>query len=182
IYRILEEYGGRAETTGDMGISKDNLGLLLQDTQWIEREQQQKELALIQRESERTQLSRETLHRWSGERAEAPALSRENREYAVQLELIHKSNRQVLEEEQIQELLQQNRSITHREITGEHVLKEKTINVQEIQNHQLLQRRNTEDISEIIDRGIKNQIGNLSDQIYHRLEKRLLNEKRRRGL
>ncbi|MBQ3105295.1 MAG: hypothetical protein IJC59_05470, partial [Lachnospiraceae bacterium] len=91
IYRILEEYGGRAETTGDMGISKDNLGLFLQDTQWIEREQQLKELALIQRESERTQLSRETLHRWTGERAEAPALSRENREYAVQLELIHKS-------------------------------------------------------------------------------------------
>ena len=46
---------------------------------------------------------------------------------------------------------------------------------------QLNIQKNNRDIAELIDRGVKRQIGVISDQVYHRLEKKLSNEKKRRG-
>ena len=42
-------------------------------------------------------------------------------------------------------------------------------------------RKENEDLSELVEKGIRQQMGVLSEQIYSRLEKRLQNEKKRRG-
>ena len=41
--------------------------------------------------------------------------------------------------------------------------------------------KETEDLTELIQKGVQRQIGTISDQIYTKLEKRLQNEKKRRG-
>ena len=49
------------------------------------------------------------------------------------------------------------------------------------QQTQQVVNRETEDITEMIQKGVRQQMGELSEQIYSRLEKRLQNEKKRRG-
>ena len=41
--------------------------------------------------------------------------------------------------------------------------------------------KETGDLTELIQKGVQKQIGIISDQIYTKLEKRLQNEKKRRG-
>ena len=41
--------------------------------------------------------------------------------------------------------------------------------------------RETENINELIQQGLQRQVNALSEQVYNKLEKRLQNEKRRRG-
>ena len=42
--------------------------------------------------------------------------------------------------------------------------------------------RETENLTEMISRGVQGRIGDITDQVYNRLEKRLQNERRRRGI
>ena len=42
-------------------------------------------------------------------------------------------------------------------------------------------KKETGDLTELVEKGIRQQMGVLSEQIYSRLEKRLQNEKKRRG-
>jgi hypothetical protein len=51
--------------------------------------------------------------------------------------------------------------------------------VEETVNH--IQIRQTEDIEELIRQNMKKQLGNLSDQVYGRLERKLQMERKRRG-
>ncbi|MBR3607405.1 MAG: hypothetical protein IKL51_07520, partial [Lachnospiraceae bacterium] len=87
-----------------------------------------------------------------------------------------------IEEEVLKQLLEENRTLTQKQIQNE-VLHKEQVRITTVENreeHHIAQKNNR-DIAELIDRGVKRQIGVISDQVYHRLEKKLSNEKKRRG-
>lgn len=95
--------------------------------------------------------------------------------------LVHREEEQILSEEFLEEIRTRERTKReeHREETtvAQNRVTQKT--VEEAVNH--IQMKQTDDIEEIIRQNVKKQLGNLSDQVYGRLEKKLQTERKRRG-
>ena len=78
--------------------------------------------------------------------------------------------------------MEQNRTTQGKRLVDhEEVQDRQTVSRTVHQQTQQVVNRETEDITEMIQKGVRQQMGELSEQIYSRLEKRLQNEKKRRG-
>ena len=78
--------------------------------------------------------------------------------------------------------MEQNRTTQGKRLVDhEEVQDRQTVSRTVHQQTQQVVNRETEDITEMIQKGVRQQMGALSEQIYSRLEKRLQNEKKRRG-
>ena len=137
------------------------------------------------RERERIQETSEIiLEKWKETKGSAPGepetVQKEQSETKVSL--IHKSLEHQMDQELLEQLLEQTRQTKEKTMvttqeTREQELVKKTVHQQTRQEIS----RESEDLTELIQRGLQRQIGVLSDQIYTKLEKRLQNEKKRRG-
>lgn len=137
-----------------------------------------KELSRIQETSETI------LEKWKETKGSAAGepetVQREQSETKVSL--IHKSVAHQMDQELLEQLMEQTRQTKEKTVvsmqeTREQELVKKTVHQQTRQEIS----RESEDLTELIQRGLQRQIGVLSDQIYTKLEKRLQNEKKRRG-
>ncbi|MCD7805954.1 MAG: hypothetical protein LUH19_01280, partial [Lachnospiraceae bacterium] len=108
----------------------------------------------------------------------------DNREWTESrnLSLIHKSQENRLDEEELMELLTQN-SLLQRNtnVTNRVEERNREENIVVRQQNNSTRYEEKEDMETLIQRGVQRQMGVLSDQIYSRLERRLANEKKRRG-
>ena len=98
------------------------------------------------------------------------------------LSLVHKSLENQIDEEFLQQLMEQNRTLSSKVQVTERQEEEKQIVRTTV--HQQAQQtlvKETGDLTELIQKGVQKQIGITTDQIYTKLEKRLQNEKKRRG-
>ena len=96
--------------------------------------------------------------------------------------LVHRSQEQQLDEEEIRQLIEQNRTQTRTVHTqNESVTNYDTTQRQftNVNTQQIMEQ--TENVSELVRQGVQRELGALSEKIYHKLEKRLETEKRRRG-
>lgn len=100
------------------------------------------------------------------------------------ISLVHRSLENQMNEEMLEELMEQNRllsqktQVTEREERASQIIN-RTVNQQEINQQSIVQE--TENINELIRQGVRQQMNALSEQVYNKLEKRLQNERRRRG-
>ena len=98
-----------------------------------------------------------------------------------QIELVHKTEEQGISEEMLEEirLRERTRREVHQEETTVQQNRITQRTVEETVNH--IQMKQTEDIEALIRQNVKKQLGNLSDQVYGRLERKLQTERKRRG-
>lgn len=183
IYERLEQYRenpGRFQQPAD--VTRDSIGLLMRDIHEIEQHSTVERQQLEQHDQERLrEVSESVLERWHGQQ-EHQAQPRRRDEYSqTDMELVHKSAQNMLDEEILQELMLQNRQLQQRTQVTENVQTQNhTVSrtVQEVNRQTHIEQEN---INELIQQGIRSQLRPLSEQVYSRLEKRLQNEKRRRG-
>lgn len=98
------------------------------------------------------------------------------------IDFVHKVEEQLLSEELLEEIRMQKQNVKREEHTEQTTVeKQKTVHqtvqesVNQIQTHQLNQ------IEELVQQSVKKQIGDLSDQVYGKIEKKLQTERKRRG-
>ena len=124
------------------------------------------------------------LERWgeaASSEAEAVRTLRQEQEKS-RIALFHKSTQQQIDQEMLESLMEQNRTTQGKRLVDhEEVQDRQTVSRTVHQQTQQVVNRETEDITEMIQKGVRQQMGELSEQIYSRLEKRLQNEKKRRG-
>lgn len=99
------------------------------------------------------------------------------------VEMYHKQNETLIDEELVQEINSVNKSmiVNTKEITENVNL---THEIHEIVKNQVneIRLQQNEELSQIISRNINDQIGNLSEQVYGKIERRMDTERKRRGL
>ncbi len=185
VYERLEEYLGAQRDGAPQGPQAQGaVRMLLRDirqAQTVHRETEQtreEELRRIQESSETV------LERWgeaASSEAEAVRTLRQEQEKS-RIALFHKSTQQQIDQEMLESLMEQNRTTQGKRLVDhEEVQDRQTVSRTVHQQTQQVVNRETEDITEMIQKGVRQQMGELSEQIYSRLEKRLQNEKKRRG-
>lgn len=188
IYETLSQEQLNLETIrSDVKIGRNNIGMLLHDIETVE---QNRELTLRQAWEEQQneqvrEVSENVIERWNGQTALRETAGQSRIETVENdISLIHRSTENQLNEEMLQELLSQTRllnrqtEVTQKEETSTQIVN-RTVNHQEVHQRTLVE--DTENINEMIREGVQRQINALSEQVYNKLEKRLQNERRRRG-
>ena len=111
------------------------------------------------------------------------AVQKRSESTMTKVELFHKQSDIAINEEMLEEIRNINRSVN-----TETENRKETINVsnkmQEIVTTHVneMQVQQNEEISRMISQNVKEQLGNLTEQVYGKLEKRMDTERRRRGL
>lgn len=184
IFRILEQYRKNPEQVVQQGLVREQADgqmmadLVYQENQITEEQQEKSEVFLTEAEE---YVYHQALERWN-----QPQEYREVHQELPQLwetiDLVHKEQTNRLDEEVIEELLEQNQTLRQNTVQKEQLLT--TEHIEEIQtrtvHHQTVET-STADIERIIQQGMRNQVAELSDQVYNRLERRLGNDRMRRG-
>lgn len=99
------------------------------------------------------------------------------------IELYHKVADSNLSEELLEEIKNVNRSFSKNIEQHTEQIEESTDMYRTVTNYvNHIQLQQNEELSAIIANNVKEQVGNLTDQVYRKLEKRMDSEKRRRGL
>lgn len=163
-------------------MTENNIGLLLHDINQIEHENHTEQQIFQEDREQLRQVSETVIEKWE-ERQEAEAKTQRRVETERNdLSLVHKSLENQIDEEFLQQLMEQNRTLSSKVQVTERQEEEKQIVRTTV--HQQAQQtlvKETGDLTELIQKGVQKQIGIISDQIYTKLEKRLQNEKKRRG-
>lgn len=185
IFETLEKYQKTPELVVASGeVISDAAGMLLRDIQLESRESRQElihetreELQEAVHENRTTQVLREVLPE------QIRQLHRQTRTEVERVELLHRQNETTLEEEVLEEIrgLQRTTRVENRQVTERVAERNLT---QEIVNSRVneLQTRQNEEITRLINEKVQRQLGDISEQVYGKLEKRMDAERRRRGL
>lgn len=182
IYEIVEAYQQSDKQIQPVkGVIKNDYKALQADTALVlKQEEYQKEVreTMLIREQEETE---KKVEHWNSKPQQVTA-PKEKYGMKNEVSMVHKQIQQSIEEEVLEQLLEENRSLIQKQTRNEIVNKEQ-VQVTRIENREEKQmiQKNMQDITEMINQGVKRQIGTISDQVYHRLEKKLSNEKKRRG-
>lgn len=185
VYERLEEYLGASKEGAIKGPeATDSMGMLLRDirqAQTLHRETQESREEDLRRIRETSETVLEKWGEAATSQAESSRTFRQEQENS-RISLIHKSNQQQIDQEMLDYLMEQNRITQGKSIvTHEETLDRETVNRTLHQQTRQVVNRETEDLTEMIQKGVRQQMGVLSEQIYSKLEKRLQNEKKRRG-
>lgn len=184
IFETLEKYQRTPELLTATGqVVPDAAGMLLRDIQF-QTEENQLELVhetkeLLQEsihENQTSQVIRELLPE------QVRQIHRQTRTDISRVELLHRQNETTLEEEVLEEIrgLQRNVRVENQRVTER--VAERNV-TQEIVNSRVneLQTMQNEEIARLINEKVQRQLGDISEQVYGKLEKRMDAERRRRG-
>lgn len=130
---------------------------------------------------ETEQLLGTILHRWTKQQPGETAVHMEET-ILPPASILHKTVEQGLNEEILEQLLEKKQKLVEKQetvtqtVTQQHVTNEQIRHVTENRMVEELQ-----DLNEEMKKNIQRQMGEISEQVYNRLEKRLQSERRRRG-
>lgn len=185
IFETLEKYQKTPELMTASGqVVPDAAGMLIRD---INLQNQEKQMELVHNTQE---LLAETVHETQTTQVlheylpqQVKQIRRETQANVSRIELLHRQEETTLEEEMLEEIrgLHRNTRVQNEQIT-EQVIESST--TQEIINNRVteFQARQNEELARIISDKVQHQLGDLSEQVYGKLEKRMDTERRRRGL
>ncbi|MDE6640496.1 MAG: hypothetical protein K2K63_08230 [Acetatifactor sp.] len=183
IYERLEQYQSRSgQPEGHAQATRNNIGLLLHDIQQIERENITTESISQKDVDQFRRVSETVLEKWEERKGTESGSGTRTTAAGSDISLVHKSVENQVDEELLQQLIEQNRALSSKVRVTENEKVETQVNHTTI--HQQTQNsliKEAEDLTELIQRGVQRQISSISDQVYSKLEKRLQNEKQRRG-
>ena len=184
IFRILEQYRKNPEQVVKQGLVREQADgqlmadLVYQEQQLTEEQQKTSEVFLTEAEEH---VYHQTVEQWNRPQ-EYRELHQELPQIWETIDLVHKEQTNHLDEEVIEELLEQNHTLRQNTVQKEQLLT--TEHIEELQtrtvHHQTVET-SAADIEKMIQQGMRNQVAELSDQVYNRLERRLGNDRMRRG-
>ena len=182
IYRILEQYMQQPEiwqTDGNMTVN--NISRLQSDIAQADMTVLQQEQFAQQKERIVTEVTQEIGGSREGAAASAAAGTRRTQSQET-LSFVHRQTTNAVDEDIMEQLLE-NRHLTEQKniVTQQTNEVNQTVNTHQTWQHVNRVEQKHEDVTELIRTDIQRQIGAISDQVYSRLEKRLQNEKKRRG-
>ncbi len=181
--QVRQDGDHREQSRLDLPL-RDDMGMLLRDIDQISKEQRKEHVEKRQETEHLREVSEQVMERFTDQmRTEQQFNHQVEHTVQKQVALIHKSEQtSQVDEEILNELLQRQVSNQNRvEVTEqnqenvEHVTK----NTQTTKTETILQ--DNHEMNEMIRQGVRSQMNHISDQVYHKLEKRLQNERRRRG-
>lgn len=155
------------------------------DREPVERQLRQQELIHSRTDRQLKDISETVVERWEENFRREPVQSRTTEEDSRdRISLVHKlQTENEITEEIMEQLMNQNRVLENQTRVMEEVTQNSRTVERRVTNqttHEIT--RQTENLTEMISRGVQGRIGDITDQVYSRLEKRLQNERRRRGI
>ena len=176
-----EESDGAAAETAPEGRTAETV----ENREFAERQLRKQELFHSRTDKTFRDISETVVERWEENSRREPvqsAMTEEERRNRIAL--VHKQQTEnEITEEIMEQLMNQNRVIENQTRVMEEVTQNSRTVERRITNqttHEITQQ--TENLTEMISRGVQGRIGDITDQVYNRLEKRLQNERRRRGI
>lgn len=176
-----EESDGAAAETAPEGRTAETVG----NREFVERQLRKQELFHSRTDKTFRDISETVVERWEENSHREPvqsAVTEEERRNRIAL--VHKQQTEnEITEEIMEQLMNQNRVLENQTRVMEEVTQNSRTVERRITNqttHEITQQ--TENLTEMISRGVQGRIGDITDQVYNRLEKRLQNERRRRGI
>ena len=176
-----EESDGAAAETAPEGRIAETVG----NREFAERQLRKQELFHSRTDKTFRDISETVVERWEENSRREPvqsAMTEEERRNRIAL--VHKQQTEnEITEEIMEQLMNQNRVLENQTRVMEEVTQNSRTVERRITNqttHEITQQ--TENLTEMISRGVQGRIGDITDQVYNRLEKRLQNERRRRGI
>ena len=185
IFETLEKYQRTPELMTATGqVVPDAADMLIRDIQFESRQQETELIHNTQEFSEESvheTQTRQVLREYLPEQVKQ--IHRETQKQIDRVELLHRQEETSLEEEMLEEIRGLHRSTR----TENHQTKEETVEsntTQQIINSRVneIQTRQSEEIARMINEKVQRQLGDISEQVYGKLEKRMDTERRRRGL
>lgn len=185
ILETLEKYQKTPELVTASGqVVPDAAGMLVRDIQFQNLENQTE---LVHRTEERSQetvhdiQTRELLKEYLPEQVRQ--VQQTTKRNVERVELLHREQETNLEEEVLEEIrgLQRTTRVENQQTIQQTIERNTT---QEVINHRVneFQTRQNEELVRLIDEKVQRQLGDISEQVYGKLEKRMDTERRRRGL
>ena len=178
-------YGGEATDNGGRPTWQSGTTDLSAEREIVEQKLHEQELLYSHTDRNLRDISETVVERWREnshrEPGQSPVTEEERRN---RIALVHKQQTEnEITEEIMEQLMNQNRVLENQT----RVMEEVTQNSKTVERHITNQTtheitRETENLTEMISRGVQGRIGDITDQVYNRLEKRLQNERRRRGI
>lgn len=177
-------YRGKEPSETKKEEISEGTGEPVADIRTREREFQEQELFFHENDTRLQKLTETVVERWEKNSGREPVRTRvsENSDHNS-IRLIHKQqtendvSEEIMEQLKDQRRLIENRSMVTEEVTNSSKTVERRVTNQT--THEISQQ--TENLTELINRDVQGKIGDITDQVYSRLEKRLQNERRRRG-
>lgn len=183
IYHIMEQYLQQPEIWQQTGaVTVNNINRLQQDIRQADMTVLEQGQAAQQREQAAREIVQEA-ERAAGN-VSLPVTERQYHTQAQEnLSFVHRQTTNAVDEELIEQLMEDRRLTEQKNIVTQQTREvNQTVNTHETWQHvQNIEQRN-EDVANMVRADVQRQIGAISDQVYSRLEKRLQNEKKRRGL
>lgn len=186
VFQILEQHlDGNVVNNGDTNIISNDITLLQRDIEQTREIERSRELVLREREAEESSASEEIERIRARQDAAENVPEPSGREDAPP-ELVHRTS-EAMSYEELQETLEQVRQQRINEVRDTEVQTEETVNHTNVthtvtENRSNITQEDREDIAEMVHRGVKQQMSAISDEVLHKLERRLRNEKSRRGI
>lgn len=178
-------YGEEATDNGGRPTWQSGTTDLSAEREIVEQKLREQELLYSHTDRNLRDISETVVERWREnshrEPGQSPVTEEERRN---RIALVHKQQTEnEITEEIMEQLMNQNRVLENQT----RVMEEVTQNSKTVERHITNQTtheitRETENLTEMISRGVQGRIGDITDQVYNRLEKRLQNERRRRGI
>ena len=178
-------YGDGAAGDGGRTAPQSRAEEPARDRELVERQLRKQELLHSQTDKTLRDISETVVERWEENSRREPvqsAVTEEERRNRIALVHKHQTENEITEEI-MEQLMNQNRVLENQTRVREEVTQNSKTVERHITNqttHEIT--RETENLTEMISRGVQGRIGDITDQVYNRLEKRLQNERRRRGI
>lgn len=190
IYHILDQYlQYRAQSGMGKMPGRNDMGMLMQDAEFIRRSKEQSRQELIHPEPEEERdraadAAVKTLRDQIYTENNQTIVRQTKLAAADRLSLVHKiESENQIDETVLEELLQRGRTETKVTEVSENTVQRTQKNIQNVQTQMNTQTvTDTAAIAEMIQRGVRRQMGEISEQVYSRIEKKLQNERKRRGI
>lgn len=182
VYETVREYlEAPMELRREMTGVSDDIGMLIRDIHHAELVQKQSQVMHAQQEQLHEQ-TKEVIDRWNEKMPVEPQKKQVYEDRRTDVTLVHRSQEQQVDEEFVQQMIEQNNKVNRtvhkqNETVTNYDTTERTYT--NVNTQQIVQQN--ENVSELVRQGVQRELGALSEKIYHKLEKRLESEKRRRG-
>lgn len=175
------EAAGNGEDTGSRNERADRIG----QREVPERQIQEQELLYSQTDRELRDISETVVERWEENfRREPVQRAVTEEEHRSRIALVHRQQTEnEITEEIMEQILNRNRVMENQTRVTEEVTQNSRTLERQVTNQTTREiTQQTDNLTELISRGVQGRIGDITEQVYNRLEKRLQNERRRRGI
>lgn len=181
--RILREDAARKQA--EPSLEKE---MRIHPTQRVETEEilqtETAQTILTQQERQMTEIRQtieKSIQKQQLEKQTEWATMRQERQF-YEVALVHKAEEKLLDEEFLETIRNRQQTSRREERTEERLQQQETHTqtiVQDTVNR--MQLKQTENIEEMVQQSVRRQLGNLSEQVYGKIEKKLASERKRRG-